>query len=198
MCHKTVHLICGDADDPEEEGYGQKVTCFNCSNSTLNLSKKIEVRTEQSSGKNLWGFLKRLGSKLEEIPPEKKKASEASVCLKCGKTLTRNTESHKQRHLEQAHKELVGKKNLTIFVPPDHESAKKILREKEGKTVTPPPTPKIVEKRETLPTTVRSNDNGTGLQQQNKNDTGRPMDTKRVNESATSAAIGMFYPQFYF
>ena len=30
LCCKFVHLICGEGGEDEEEGYGQKVSCFKC------------------------------------------------------------------------------------------------------------------------------------------------------------------------
>ena len=46
-CKKFVHAICGRGNE-DEEGYGQKITCFSCSSGVAQAKKGMEFFFSQT------------------------------------------------------------------------------------------------------------------------------------------------------
>ena len=76
-------------------------------------------------------------SEKDKVPPKKNKTSdEPHVCLKCGSILTRGRASYKERHWEEKLKVENPKLAYQLFIPSDHEDAKKIKTKKNIDKVT--------------------------------------------------------------
>ena len=132
VCGAKVRVICGESEEGDEEGYGQQVTCNNCA---LRLKPSVKsncAKQEKQGNASQLSFLtsklvntdKSLAKQLSKKSKSSEPGSAPCVCLKCGITLSRSSDSFKARHMEQKHKEL-QKTKLTIFVPANHEDAKK-------------------------------------------------------------------------
>ena len=130
------------------------VICNNCALKLKSSVKSNCAKKEKQGSASQWSFLtsKRVNTdkSLAKQPAKQSKSSEPGsapcVCLKCGITLSRSSDSFKARHIEQKHKEL-QKTKLTIFVPANPEDAKKAKakfqnttdKKSEGKPESPKP-----------------------------------------------------------